>query len=113
MTYHPITPPPELLKSWEDRHFDEEENVDLLLIEAYQAGADQELDACCEYLRRCAAWEPEDVDEFCAARRLKPLSLKKQALDALGRFSSNAHTQASQMTQDFEVLRRAVEQLND
>ena len=37
----PITPPQELLKSWKDRHFDEGENVDFLLVEAYQAGAAQ------------------------------------------------------------------------
>jgi hypothetical protein len=37
----PITPPQKLLKSWEDRHFDENENVDFLLVEAYQAGAAQ------------------------------------------------------------------------
>ena len=39
----PITPPPELLKHWEDLHFYEGENYDVMLIQAYQAGADQEL----------------------------------------------------------------------
>jgi hypothetical protein len=30
---HPITPPPELLKHWEDQHFDESENYDVMLIQ--------------------------------------------------------------------------------
>jgi hypothetical protein len=43
----------------------------------------------------------------------EPPSLKEQALEALGRFFSNTHTQASQMTQDFEIIRRALEALPD
>jgi hypothetical protein len=57
-----------------------------MLIQAYQAGADQELEACCEYLTRCAAWEPwepEDIQEMRDLRRPKPPSLKKLALAAL------------------------------
>jgi len=40
-------------------------------------------------------------------------SLKKQALQALGRFSANAHVNADEMMADFELLRCAVEQLDD
>jgi len=40
-------------------------------------------------------------------------SLKQQALQALGRFSTNAHTTADEMTADFELLRQAVLQLPD
>lgn len=40
-------------------------------------------------------------------------SLKEQALQALGRFHTNAHTTANQMMADFDLLRRAVEQLDD
>lgn len=47
---HPITPPLELLKYWEEQHFDEGENYDVMLIQAYQAGADRELEACCEWI---------------------------------------------------------------
>ena len=47
MTDHPITPPPDLLKHWEEQHFDQGENYDVMLIQAYQAGADAELEACC------------------------------------------------------------------
>jgi len=101
---HPITPPPELLKHWEDQHFDEGENYDVMLIQAYQAGADQELEACCEWLDmgcyQCSV-------ALRAARRPKPPSLKEQALFAIdtavadGRLSSDVSN----------VVRRALEAL--
>jgi hypothetical protein len=77
----PITPPPELVQEW----------VYLIATctdtdvfsAAAQWGADQELEACCEYLVRCAQWEPEDVTELRAARRLRPPRLKEQALEQL------------------------------
>jgi len=40
-------------------------------------------------------------------------SLKQPALQALGRFSANAHTTGDEMTADFELLRQAVLQLPD
>jgi 2-oxo-4-hydroxy-4-carboxy--5-ureidoimidazoline (OHCU) decarboxylase len=70
------SPPPELLQQWENQIFDEQENVDVLLIEAYKAGADQELEACCGEL-------PGLANFLRAARRPKPPSLKEQALAAL------------------------------
>ena len=108
----PITPPPELFKQWEDDILNGRDNVDHVLgcawSNGFQAGADQELEACCEWVR--------DSDGYDAALGLRAdrrpaLTLKEQARDALGRFFSNAHTHASQMTQDFDLLRRAVEQL--
>jgi hypothetical protein len=72
---YPITPPPELLKQWEDDWFDERENVDVLLLQAFQAGADQELEAC---LRLVEIDAGEDAYNFAryirAARRPKPPS---------------------------------------
>ena len=53
---------------------------------------------------------------------LADLELRVQRLEAmretekaalLDAFRQNAHTQASQITQDFDIIRRAVEQLND
>jgi len=43
---HPMVPPNILLNNWESDWFNERENVDVLLIQAYQAGADAELEAC-------------------------------------------------------------------
>jgi hypothetical protein len=88
---HPITPSIELVKQWSDRwHSAKDNDFDVVLfvaIEAARWGADQELEACCEYLTRCAAWEPwepEDIQEMRDLRRPKPPSLKQQALEALG-----------------------------
>jgi hypothetical protein len=73
---HPITPPPELVQQWRrsapasaavnnayERH---------IATQAAQWGADQELLACGNYLKQCAAWEEEDVTEFYNYRRPKP-----------------------------------------
>lgn len=76
---------------------------------ASRLGADQELAACCEYLTRCAAWEPEDVKEFCDLRRPKPPSLRAQALAELEllRGDANAHG----LGFDAPAIRRALESL--
>ena len=79
---HPITPPPELFKQWEDDILNERDSVDHVLDRAwrngFQAGADQELEACCDFL------ELEQRTDYAAllraARRPKPPSLKEQAL---------------------------------
>jgi hypothetical protein len=46
-----------------------------------------------------------------AARRPKPPTLKEQALGAMGRFTTNAHTHADEMVRDFDTIRRALEAL--
>ena len=82
--HSPITPPTELVQQWENRIFDEQENVDVLLIEAYKAGADQELEACCEWLREFhQSKRPGGTENLRRSRRPKPPSLKEQALAVL------------------------------
>jgi hypothetical protein len=85
---HPVTPPPELVQEWANASpvgIDDESWAYEMFIAHHSAqwGADQELEACCEYLVRCAQWEPEDVTELRAARRPRPPSLKEQALEQL------------------------------
>ena len=83
---HPITPPPELFKQWEDDILNERDNVDHVLDcawkDGFRAGADQELEACCVWLEdfNCSK---RFTAELRAARRPKPPSLKEQALEAL------------------------------
>lgn len=72
---HPA-PPPELVKQWIDmyEHFSDLE----VFTEVARWGANQELEACCEWLdNEIGASDPKDLR---AARRPKPLSLKEQAL---------------------------------
>jgi hypothetical protein len=103
---NPITPPPELLKHWEDLHFDEGENYDVMLIQAYQAGADQELEACCETLE---SWGSCIVPDLRSARRPKPPSLKEQALLQLD--TLNADLAMHGTGRDLSQIRRALEAL--
>jgi hypothetical protein len=120
VTNHPITPPPELVQQWVQAT----ESKDCIgafptnfeqriCIAAAQWGADQELKACCEYLVRCAQWEPEDVAELRAARRPKPPSLKKQALAELEKVDMLWDTtEFSQETlSSLDTIRRALEAL--
>jgi hypothetical protein len=115
--YSPITPPTELVKKiFGDalRGNSGQHDYELRLIHAaYAAGADRELEACCECLRQEGAWPwPEEVARLRAARRPKPPSLKEQALAILSERSSDA----SFLTVHFknvDLLRRALEALDD
>jgi hypothetical protein len=71
-----MTPPPELVEELQDLG-----NLDAIQL-AYQAGADQELDACCAEV---SFYEGKNLQvKLRAARRPKPPTLKEQALAALG-----------------------------
>lgn len=104
---HPVVPSGVLLKKWEDQWFDEQEHADVLLIQAFQAGADQELEACLEWLKVRHWVEPEFADELRAARRPKPQSLKEQALDQL----KSVEDRYGLINTDY--IRRALEQIDD
>ena len=78
---HPITPPPELVQQWWDGTHGALYEFEAVTTQAAQWGADQELEACCEWLQ-----DPDlnvDTYKLRAARRPKPPSLKEQALDDL------------------------------
>lgn len=97
---HPITLPPELVQQW----------VDLLtqgskktFAAAAQWGADQELEACCEWLNRQGRFVISK--ELRAALRPKPPSLKEQAIAVL----EDAQLDAAH----YNILLRALEQLDD
>ena len=99
---HPITPPPELIAKWASSMCG--------YYEAARWGADQELEACCEWIPKATPW---DVDQLRAARRPKPPSLKEQALQALASADGADHpVVATVLTADQHALiRRALEQL--
>ena len=79
---HPITPPPELVEEWiKDANHNAPVFAQVAVMGA-QWGADQELEACCEWLVRNYSY-PEAGNPLRAARRPKPPSLKEQALGAL------------------------------
>jgi hypothetical protein len=109
---HPITPPPELVQQWNtEAAYAKISDQRYIATQAARWGADQELEACCEYLTRCAAWEPwepEDIQEMRDLRRPKPPSLKKEAIDTLHLIRD--HLPADMYEKSF-LIRRALESL--
>ena len=107
---HPITPPPELVASLRNsaphRIGDSGVNRETWLIHnAYALGADQELEACCEWTQ-CYA---ECGDSLRNARRPKQPSLKEQALMALE--DGDLGPGASLTPVEVCIIRRALEAL--
>jgi hypothetical protein len=107
-----ITPPLELVHQWADMLSSRSDHAVFSI--AAQWGADQELEACCEWLekeREHLGWayrlNPQTIR---AARRPKPRSLKEQALAVLTQYM----TGETILTKDsVDTIRRALEQLND
>jgi hypothetical protein len=79
---HPITPPPELVRHWSRFQGDTDPEALWFRIanEAAQWGADQELEACVNWLDDTDCEDPQEVAQrLRAARRPKPPSLAEQA----------------------------------
>jgi hypothetical protein len=110
--HHPITPPPELLSRWEeDWHYAKVKHIELEDHIAHQAaswGADQELEACCDWFQefyKTESWVKHDLKHFRDARRPKPPSLKEQALGLID--SNSPYLDDAAMS----IIRRALESL--
>ena len=117
-----LVPPPELRRQWLDNdHFPMVTGTnDLLSItrdrlrsvmdQAAQWGADQELEACCEWFSADAVSEVIDVvSELRAARRPKPQTLNSVALQMLGTIEQSEHF----IPEITDTIRRALEALDD
>jgi hypothetical protein len=110
---HPITPPPELFAEWlaEAKRLHPAESTGFIAGEvarlAYRTGADQELQACCEWLMLNGYGTA--ISRLRAARHPKPPSLKKQALLAIDTAVADYRIAADVAN----VVRRALEQLSD
>jgi len=114
-----ITPPPELMEQWQDESPETQiaDHIQYLAIRAaqwgwdqrepeIQAAADQELEACCEWLE-----DPHlnvDTYKLRAARRAAAPSLKEEALGAAIRLSKKY---PSYEGADIETILRALEAL--
>jgi len=113
MTEHPINPPPELVREWATANGTSYEDLSALCqniaTQAAQWGADAELEACCEWVDW--KWSGIKSRELRASRRLKPPSLKEQALQALA--EADAGLTELEWPQCSDTIRRALEQLPD
>jgi hypothetical protein len=79
---------------------------------AAQYGADQELEACCEWFQefyKTESWVDLDLRTFRAARRPKPATLKEQSLKHLDVMERDGYY----LPEILQDLRRALEQLLD
>ena len=106
---HPITPPPELVQQWAQIQAAEQAVVDHwqhIATRAAQWGADQELEACCEWLDR-RLFGRDEIRQLHAARRPKPPSLKEQALETL-KYPKDLWSE-----NEVDTIRRALESIND
>jgi hypothetical protein len=114
-----ITPPPELVQQWLSSHDFlwgplEQGSITItpnrlqsVATRAAQWGADQELEACCDWLKDpCAADMPSLAKDLQHSRRFKPPSLKEQALEV---FEALIHGDARGL--DVGVIRRALKAL--
>lgn len=115
MTDHAI-PPRELVEQWaSEKCYDERDWLYELHIanRAAQWGADQELEACCEWLAKPeVALTGKGPNDLRDARRPKPPSLKEQALIGLSRIESTGEFFSDGM-KDLATIRRALEQIDD
>jgi len=116
---HPITPPPELVQQWghdanlsgvpyddEIGHWAYEQYI---ATRAAQWGADQELEACCEWLK--LEGHEYEHEALLAARRPKPPSLKEQALQELTWVAEHLEMPLHNYCNAIHIIHRALEAL--
>ena len=103
---HLITPPPELVHQWVDMLSSRSDQAVFTM--AAQWGADQELEACCEWLE-CNYNYPQVNHPLRGARRPKPPSLKEQAQVELDRLVALISTEGALAMA--ELIHRALEAL--
>ena len=106
--FHSITPSQGLVDKWVAmlEHCDD---IDVFS-DIAQWGADQELEACCEWLKAKGWIYRESSDELRAARRIEPLSLKEQSIALIDKIQGNKEMWD---VRDLDVVRQALEALPD
>ena len=110
---HPITPPPELVKEWRDLPEYLTTKLQGIATQAARSGADQELEACCQWVK--GHWL---ADELRAFRRPKPPSLKAQALETFRSMQIepvviNGVNVNADVMDKYNIIRRALASLPD
>ena len=114
---HPLTPPPELVQQWLGEFFgctvsgELSDSERFLATRAAQWGADQELEACCEWLQH--DYPNIGANALRTARRPKPPSLKEQALAVLEEEPEDTKKLIVFDTDQVNLIRRALKALPD
>ena len=118
MTESYPVPPPELVEQWLSEHYWSSGAVSVapgaatshVATKAAKWGADQELEACCEWVRTTHFIGLDGHRALRLARRPEPLSLKEQALALV---SHDFSDQPCLSEEGYALIRRALEQLDD
>jgi len=107
---HPITPPEELVLAWAS--LVEPHGIADVFASIAQWGADQELEACIQWLVKTGYWgeDGKAIHYLRAARRPKPPSLKDEALEWLTTVEPILKMQGIDPN---NTIRRALESIND
>ena len=109
----PITPPPQLMCEWINKSLGSNLSLNATIgmisynevaTQAANWGADQELEACCEWLKNDGCHTT--AIELGRARRPKPKSLAEEALEEVGTFEGMG-------TCNIDIIRRALERLQE
>ena len=121
-----ITPPPELVQQWlEDGPEDGEFGISKhIATQAASWGADQELEACCEWFQefyKTESWVKHDLKHFRDARRpANPPSLKETLLARVARIPGEGadtaylhHWLENESQQLVDALHKAINSLPD
>ena len=119
---HPIVPPWELVQQWREApEFSALSPCVIVTVtttklqdiatQAAQWGADQELEACCEWVDW--KWSGIKSRELRATRRPKSPSLKEQAMRVLLESGYTLDGRMELESEDIDIIHRALEQLND
>ena len=106
---HPVVPDPELLQEW----YDDKTDYFTDMIRAAQWGADQELEACCDWLveHQWLSASGACLLNLRTDRRPRPLSLKEQALAVLEEEPEDSKELIVFDTDQVNLIRRALEAL--
>ena len=122
MTDHAITPPPELRRLWAQQAqrispHDPVEWMQYVSEKAAQWAADQELEACCEWMCNAPFGLAlnKSAGQLRAGRRPKPPSLKEQALQELDKVDMLWATEefGKDTLNSLDTIRKALEALPD
>ena len=108
--YQGPTPPQWQVDAWYKEAMAMGADVDAVLLKAYRAGADQELEACVEWLPSDLTIDGQSLRDV---RRPKPSSLAEEALAALEEEDDSMPLMSLKRGERFALIRRALERLQE
>lgn len=110
-TGHPITPPADLILQWLTEWKNDNEDIEKnnLIYQAARWGADQELEACCDWIEETQSDDAEETaEQLYHHRRPNGLTIKEQALEILEELAETGIDKKS-----YDIILDALESLPD